>query len=68
MVQEQQESVKPLRYSVALSPSLALLLKEQAEAEGISLSAAIADIVEDYYNRPPVAEYKKLLKLEQKPF
>jgi chromosome segregation ATPase len=64
MVQEPQESEKPLRYSVALSPSLATLLKEQAEAEGASLSAAIADIVEDYYNRPPVAEYEKLRKLE----
>jgi DNA-binding transcriptional MerR regulator len=43
---------------------LATLLKEQAETEGTSLSAAIADIVEGYYNRPPPAEYEKLSKLE----
>jgi esterase/lipase len=64
MAQEQQENEKPLRYSVTLSPSLATLLKEQALAEDASLSAVIANIVEDYYNRPPAAEYEKLLKLE----
>jgi hypothetical protein len=64
MAQEPQESEKPLRYSVTLSPSLATLLKEQAQAEDASLSAVIANIVEDYYNRPPAAEYEKLRKLE----
>jgi hypothetical protein len=64
MPQEPQESDKPLRYSVTLSPSLATLLKEQALAEDASLSAVIAKIVEDYYNKPPAAEYEKLLKLE----
>jgi chromosome segregation ATPase len=64
MAQEPQESAKPLRYSVALSPSLATLLKEQAQAEGASLSTVIAKIVEDYYNRPRAAEYETLRKLE----
>ena len=64
MGQELQENVKPLRYSVTLSPSLATLLKEQAQAEGASLSTVIANIVEDYYNRAPAAEYEKLRKLE----
>ena len=59
-----QESAKPLRYSVALSPSLATLLKEQAQAEGAPFSAVIAKIVEDYYNRAPAAEYETLRKLE----
>jgi esterase/lipase len=64
MAQEPQESVKPLRYSVTLSPSLATLLKEQAQVEDASLSTVIATIIEDYYNRPPTGEYEKLRKLE----
>jgi hypothetical protein len=59
-----QESEKPLRYSVTSSPSLATLLKEQAQGEGASISAILAKIVEEYYNRTPAAEYEKLRKLE----
>ena len=58
------EGVKPLRYSLALSSSLATLLEEQERAEGASRSAVLAKIVDNYYNRAPAAEYETLRKLE----
>jgi chromosome segregation ATPase len=54
------------RYSVALSSDLASLLKEQATTEGKSLSAFLAQIVEEHYaERKTLADYGREMEALQ---
>ena len=60
-----QESGK-IRYSVALSSDLASLLKEQAATEGKSLSAFLAQIVEERHaERKTLADYGREMEALQ---
>jgi len=54
-----QESGKT-RYSIALASDLASLLKKQAVTEGKSLSAFLAQIIEEHYaERKTLADYER---------
>ncbi len=60
-----QESGKN-RYSIALASNLASLLKEQAATEGKSLSAFLAQIVEEHYaEKKTLADYGRELEALQ---
>jgi len=60
-----RESAKA-RYSIALASDLASLLKEQAATQGKSLSAFMAQIVEEHYaERKTLADYGREIEALQ---